>query len=59
MILILSIYLLKNGIIIRTLKEGENFGERSIFVNAKRSLDVIGPVNLLAIDEYERVFDFR
>ena len=35
----------KNGIIIRTLSKGENFGERSIFVNAKRSLDVIAKTN--------------
>ena len=35
----------KNGTVIRTLKEGENFGERSIFVNAKRSLDVIAKTN--------------
>ena len=37
----------KNDIIIRTLKEGENFGERSIFVNAKRSLDVIAKTNCI------------
>ena len=35
----------KNGIVIRTLKKGENFGERSIFVNTKRSLDVIAKTN--------------
>ena len=35
----------KNGIIIRTLSKGENFGERSIFVNSKRSLDVIAKTN--------------
>ncbi len=35
----------KKGIIIRTLSKGENFGERSIFVNAKRSLDVIAKTN--------------
>ncbi len=37
----------KNGTVIRTLKEGENFGERSIFVNAKRSLDVIAKSNCI------------
>ena len=37
----------KNGVVIRTLKEGENFGERSIFVNAKRSLDVIAKSNCI------------
>ena len=35
----------KKGVIIRTLSKGENFGERSIFVNAKRSLDVIAKTN--------------
>ena len=30
-----------NGIVIRTLKQGENFGERSILVDKKRTLDVI------------------
>ena len=31
----------ENGIVIRNLKEGENFGERSILVDKKRTLDVI------------------
>ena len=30
-----------NGVIIRTLKEGDNFGERSILSDTKRTLDVV------------------
>ena len=35
----------KNSLIIRTLYKGENFGERSIFGNSKRTLDVIAKTN--------------
>ena len=37
----------KEGRIIRTLYKGENFGERSIFVNSKRSLDLIAKTNCI------------
>ncbi len=38
---------IKDGRIIRTLKEGENFGERSIFLNARRSLDIIAKTDCI------------
>lgn len=34
-----------NGKIVRTLKKGDNFGERSILVDSTRSLDVIAKTN--------------
>jgi len=34
-----------NGIVIRTLKEGDNFGERSILIDTKRTLDVVAKTN--------------
>jgi CRP-like cAMP-binding protein len=37
----------ENGIIIRTLKEGDNFGERSILVDTKRTLDVVAKTNCI------------
>ena len=36
-----------NGIVIRTLKEGDNFGERSILVDTKRTLDVVAKTNCI------------
>jgi len=38
---------IKDGKIIRTLKEGENFGERSIFLDPKRSLDIIAKTDCI------------
>ena len=37
----------ENGIVIRTLKEGDNFGERSILVDTKRTLDVVAKTNCI------------
>ena len=36
-----------NGKVVRTLKKGDNFGERSILVDSTRSLDVIAKTNCI------------
>ena len=36
-----------NGNIIRTLKEGDNFGERSILIDTKRTLDVVAKTDCI------------
>ena len=52
----------KEGRIIRTLSKGENFGERSIFLDTKRSLDVIAKTNcicyLISFDILKTVLGF-
>ena len=35
----------ENGIVIRNLKKGDHFGERSILIDKKRTLDVIAKTN--------------
>ena len=52
----------KEGRIIRTLSKGENFGERSIFLDSTRSLDVIAKTDcicyLISFDVLKNILGF-